>query len=80
VSDALARMRCLLGDELFRRTPSGMVQTPFAEQLAEPVGHALAMIHGGLKSARKRSGRLHGSPRQRCLECSSMSPCQLSFA
>jgi DNA-binding transcriptional LysR family regulator len=48
VSNSLARMRRLFGDELFVRTPAGMVPTPFAEQLAEPVGYALAMIHGGL--------------------------------
>lgn len=48
VSNALAKLRRVLGDELFLRTPAGMVPTPFAEQLAEPVGAALAMIHGGL--------------------------------
>ncbi|MGA0609644.1 LysR family transcriptional regulator [Caldimonas sp. KR1-144] len=48
VSNSLARLRKLFGDELFIRTPSGMVPTPFAEQLAEPVGYALAMIHSGL--------------------------------
>ena len=48
VSNSLARMRRLFGDELFIRTPSGMAPTPFAEQLAEPVGRALSMIHGGL--------------------------------
>lgn len=48
VSNALAKMRRLFGDELFLRTPSGMVPTPFAEQMAEPVAYALAMIHSGL--------------------------------
>lgn len=48
VSNALAKLRRSLGDELFLRTPSGMVPTPFAEQLAESVGHALGLIHGGL--------------------------------
>ena len=47
-SNALARLRRLLGDELFLRTSSGMVPTPFAEQLADKVGQALAMIHEGL--------------------------------
>lgn len=48
VSNALARLRKLLGDELFLRTPGGMVPTPYAEQLAESVSYALAMIHGAL--------------------------------
>jgi len=48
VSNSLARLRRRFGDELFVRTPGGMVPTPFAEQLAEPVGYALAMIHGAL--------------------------------
>ena len=46
VSNALARLRKLLGDPLFVRTPAGMQPTPFAEQLAEPVAQALATIHG----------------------------------
>src|ERR1700752_3892196 len=48
VSNALARLRKLLGDELFLPTPRGMQPTPFAEQLAEPVGHALGTIRGAL--------------------------------
>ncbi len=48
VSNALARLRKLLGDELFLRTPSGMQPTPFAVQLSEPVTHALAAIHSAL--------------------------------
>jgi DNA-binding transcriptional LysR family regulator len=48
VSNALARLRKLLGDELFLRTPSGMEPTPFAEQLAESVTYALGMIHSAL--------------------------------
>lgn len=48
VSNSLAKLRRLFGDELFLRTASGMIPTPFAEQLAEPVGYALAMIHSGL--------------------------------
>jgi DNA-binding transcriptional LysR family regulator len=48
VSNALARLRKLLGDELFLRTPAGMVPTPFAEQLAESVTYALGMIHAAL--------------------------------
>jgi len=48
VSNSLARLRKLLGDELFLRTPSGMQPTPFAQQLAEPVAYALGVIHGAL--------------------------------
>jgi len=41
VSHALNRLRCLLNDRLFVRTPAGMVPTPRAEQLALPVRKAL---------------------------------------
>ncbi len=48
VSNTLAKMRRQFGDELFLRTPAGMVPTPFAEQMAESVGQALGLIHTGL--------------------------------
>jgi DNA-binding transcriptional LysR family regulator len=48
VSNSLAKLRKLFGDELFLRTPKGMEPTPFADQLAESVSYALAMIHSGL--------------------------------
>lgn len=48
VSNALARLRKLLGDELFLRTARGMEPTPLAEQLAESVSYALGMIHSAL--------------------------------
>lgn len=48
VSNTLARLRRQFGDDLFVRTPTGMMPTPFAEQLAEPIGYALGMIHSGL--------------------------------
>jgi DNA-binding transcriptional LysR family regulator len=48
VGNALRRLRKLLGDELFLRTPAGMVPTPFAEQLAESVTYGLGMIHDAL--------------------------------
>ncbi len=48
VSNSLAKLRRLLGDALFVRTGAGMVPTPFAEQLAEPVGRALGLLHSGL--------------------------------
>ena len=48
VSNALARLRKLLGDELFLRTPAGMQPTPFAEQLADSVTYGLGMLHSAL--------------------------------
>ena len=48
VSNTLAKLRRQFGDDLFVRTSKGMVPTPFAEQLAEPIGEALGMIHSGL--------------------------------
>jgi DNA-binding transcriptional LysR family regulator len=44
VSNALNRLRRLLGDELFLRTSRGMEPTPFATQLAEPIAYALSTI------------------------------------
>ena len=44
VSNALARLRRVFGDELFVRTGQGMQPTPLAESLAEPVGAALAQV------------------------------------
>ncbi len=48
VSNSLAKLRKLFGDELFLRTPKGMEPTPLADQLAESVSYALAMIHSGI--------------------------------
>lgn len=48
VSNALARLRRHLGDELFLRTSRGMEPTPFAAQLAEPVAYALGTLHSAL--------------------------------
>lgn len=48
ISNALRRLRTLLGDELFLRTPAGMAPTPYALQLAEPVAQALDTLHGAL--------------------------------
>ncbi|SFP22015.1 LysR family transcriptional regulator [Ralstonia sp. NFACC01] len=41
VSNALSRLRQTFDDELFVRTPRGMMPTALAEQLAEPVATAL---------------------------------------
>ena len=48
VSNALARLRKLLGDPLFVRTPAGMLPTPFAQQFAAPLAQALATLHAAL--------------------------------
>lgn len=48
VSNTLAKLRRQFGDDLFVRTPGGMMPTPFAEQLAEPIGDALGLIHRSL--------------------------------
>jgi DNA-binding transcriptional LysR family regulator len=48
VSNALARLRSLLGDPLFVRTASGMEPTPFARGVAEPVRQALALLETAL--------------------------------
>jgi DNA-binding transcriptional LysR family regulator len=44
VSNALSRLRKLLGDEVFMRTSRGMEPTPYAIQLAEPIAFALRTI------------------------------------
>ena len=44
VSHALARLRYMLGDELFVRNPEGMQPTPRAEQIAQPVREALRVL------------------------------------
>jgi DNA-binding transcriptional LysR family regulator len=48
VSSALGRLRSSLGDELFLRTQGGMVPTPYALQLAEPVATALDSLQQAL--------------------------------
>ena len=48
VSNALRRLRGLLGDELFLRTQNGMEPTPYALQLATPVAQALDTLRDAL--------------------------------
>lgn len=48
VSNALARLRKTLNDELFVRTSQGMQPTPLAQQLADPIAAALANISKAL--------------------------------
>jgi DNA-binding transcriptional LysR family regulator len=62
VSNALARLRRTLGDELFVRTALGMQPTPLAEQLAEPIAAALAGVTQALN--RQEGFSPTGSERQ----------------
>jgi DNA-binding transcriptional LysR family regulator len=50
VSHALARLRHMLKDELFVRTPEGMRPTPRAERIAEPVRAALQELQVTLEA------------------------------
>jgi DNA-binding transcriptional LysR family regulator len=52
VSNALARLRRAVGDELFVRTAAGMQPTPYAEGMAEPVAAALAHLEQALAPRR----------------------------
>lgn len=49
MSAALSRLRGLLNDELFIRSPAGLQPTPRAFDLAEPLGHALTEIQRTLE-------------------------------
>lgn len=49
LSHALARLRHMLKDDLFIRTPKGMIPTPRAEQLALPVRSALDGLQHSLE-------------------------------
>lgn len=49
VSNALARLRERLEDPLFERGSQGMLPTPRAKALAEPIRHALDVLERGLR-------------------------------
>jgi DNA-binding transcriptional LysR family regulator len=51
MSHALNRLRYMLKDELFVRTPEGMVPTPHAEMLARPLSNALSEMQLALEPA-----------------------------
>lgn len=51
MSHALARLRHALKDDLFIRSPKGMVPTPRAEQLAAPIRAALDALQHSLEPA-----------------------------
>jgi DNA-binding transcriptional LysR family regulator len=52
ISHGLGRLRTLLGDPLFLKTPKGVVPTERALQLATPVAEILARIRGVVSSVR----------------------------
>lgn len=68
VSNALHRLRSILGDELFHRTSDSMLPTPRAIELAVPVGQVLRQIESAMEPAKfspsesNRSFRLAISP------------------
>lgn len=49
LSNALSRLRTLLNDPLFVRTPQGMQPTPRAKQLALPIRQALTLIQNSFQ-------------------------------
>lgn len=49
VSNALARLRKMMNDELFLRSARGMEPTPYAVQLADPIAEALTRIRDTLE-------------------------------
>src|ERR1700736_1901211 len=49
ISHALTRLRHMLRDELFVRSPTGMMPTPRAEQLATPIRIALDGLQQSLE-------------------------------
>src|SRR4051812_36637202 len=51
MSHALGRLRHMLKDELFIRTPDGMAPTPRAETLAQPLRNALSEMQLALEPA-----------------------------
>jgi DNA-binding transcriptional LysR family regulator len=51
ISHGLKRLRLLLNDPLFLRTPKGVVPTARATQLAEPVAEVLARVRSVISSA-----------------------------
>lgn len=50
LSNALGRLRQVLGDELLMRTGRGMQPTPYAESITESLGEALQQLHDVLNS------------------------------
>ena len=57
VSQGLTRLRLLIQDPLFVRTPGGVQPTPKADRLAQAVRQALATLEAGAQ----RIGRLRSA-------------------
>lgn len=53
VSNALARLRAQCGDPMFVRTNEGMQPTAFAQELAEPMAQALALVMRALQTSNR---------------------------
>ncbi|MEO1656629.1 MAG: LysR family transcriptional regulator [Pseudomonadota bacterium] len=51
VSNALARLRATLNDELFVRTPKGMAPTPLTENIIPGVRDALQLLNASVRAA-----------------------------
>src|SRR4030095_11779974 len=58
VSHGLGRLRRLLNDPLFLKTPKGVVPTDRATQLAPPIAHALARVRSVITSGAPFDPRL----------------------
>ncbi|HEV8015803.1 MAG TPA: LysR family transcriptional regulator [Stellaceae bacterium] len=59
MSHALNRLRYMLKDQLFIRTPEGMIPTPRAEQLADPLRRALSDMQIALEPETFSPGEAH---------------------
>ena len=57
-SHALARLRHMLHDDLFIRSPDGMQPTPRAQQMAEPIRDALRVLRLTLEPEELRRGAI----------------------
>jgi len=57
MSHALKRLRAQLSDALFHPTPGGMIPTPYAQELAGPLGEALALVRRTVETPRKFAPR-----------------------
>jgi DNA-binding transcriptional LysR family regulator len=51
ISHAMKRLRDIFGDELFIRTPSGVIPTPRALALRGPLSEAVTLVAGAVQPA-----------------------------